>query len=689
MSDEANKDNGESTETPTTKKDKDKKKKAKKSDSTTPDTSDTSKEAMEVVEMADRETLMAILASFTDVSAETWSTDIRSLVALYIKYETQMSNMLEELSLEYKAKEWTEKQLREVNGTHEDEHSHPQLFTASTEARQQSMIVRGFVMAYIKDREWFTQQTRLRCEIRDEWANHETCTKNIQPRLKLLLQALPPLYERVNGMTARVEKLQQSKSTDAALVATLLGQCNAALEKEEEDKRVAEQGPSWDVDQDDVSRTLLLKRGPFSSPSASTGADIRSPSLPFGLPTGVQPALSFPRTTAGAQGDHVGSGRAGVPSTALMSTFQLKQIDTLEPGEVKMFVSGSAQLAPDLEPASIQRWMTPRFMRSADICALTDPDFTHWRVMNKEQIVALLEEKVLKGQKDKWVKSMDELFSLDTIKVDPHNLTAQGMAMALDALFEKMGRFEVQIALAEGSIQSWKALNQLLLKLWEQGHLRKGGNPAAWNNDAGSTTELRLDVAVTIRARCNLSRNDPLCITTAMGLMIEIIKEVILRAEAFQSRRKVYVEMARNYNTDWKQDHTSKKPRPDNTAPTGGGAQGAPKGGQKGPTGPRVDCPCGKTHAMPCRNNGIPPASNFKQSLGMQLNKHDSKPSQKAAIRTLTVDELMSALDPKTRAEVNRQMHAKPAAGCGGQASGGHKTTKKSKFDPSTYTEKH
>ena len=82
---------------------------------------------------------------------------------------------------------------------------------------------------------------------------------------------------------------------------------------------------------------------------------------------------------------------------------------------------------------------------------------------------------------------MEELFEDSKIALDPHDLSVQGLARAFDPLMEKLARFQVQIALAESEPATWKQLFLLLLKLWEQGHLRKGawkgknygGNPEA------------------------------------------------------------------------------------------------------------------------------------------------------------------------------------------------------------------
>ena len=107
-------------------------------------------------------------------------------------------------------------------------------------------------------------------------------------------------------------------------------------------------------------------------------------------------------------------------------------------------------------------------------------------MMNKLQLVHLFEEKILKGQKDKYVKSMEDLFETSTIELGPNKYSVQELALAFDELFEKLTRFQPEIALAESDQTTWKQLWPLILKLWEQGHLKKANT--AWNNGAAVST---------------------------------------------------------------------------------------------------------------------------------------------------------------------------------------------------------
>ena len=314
-----------------------------------------------------------------------------------------------------------------------------------------------------------------------------------------------------------------------------------------------------------------------------------------------------------------------------MQSFSLKTLETLHPEDVKAWVTAARQLPADLEATAIQQWLTVKVVRQLDICGFTDIEFARWKGMNKSELVLLFEEKILKGQKDKYVKSMDELFETSTIKLNPNNLSIQGLAVAFDEVMEKLERFQDQITLSESEPSTWKQLFQLLLKLWEQGHLKKG---SVWNSGTAGTTKLRAAVAVTVRARCLLPKEDGRRIKTAHDLMIEIMREVVARQEAFQSSLAVYLEMADNYTSDpSNQDPAGKRQKTDHV-PGGGAGQGALKGGQGAPLGPRVACTCGKTHAGECRTKGIPPgnvpAGYNKPSLGMQLNNSASNKKLRA-----------------------------------------------------------
>ena len=77
-------------------------------------------------------------------------------------------------------------------------------------------------------------------------------------------------------------------------------------------------------------------------------------------------------------------------------------------------------------------------------------------LLNETSRLSQVEEKILKGQKDNYVKSMEELFEDIKIVLDPHDLSVQGLARAFDPLMEKFARFQAQIALAESEPATWK-----------------------------------------------------------------------------------------------------------------------------------------------------------------------------------------------------------------------------------------
>ena len=499
--------------------------------------------------------------------------------------------------------------LRSHEGRYEDENSHP-------ESTDLDGVAEEAVMEFTKLDQWYNYVWKLTLEaVKMEFKDGRTNADNIQKRILLLYDAIIPMRDAMAVLVIRLGKLEKSQSTDKRKFHDLRDRCELLLDKEDE-ARIRRDG-------NDVT-------------------EVRTPGLPFGLVQSPSPAPSFvrrmtvtdnqPPETSTNQGQ-TGS-KAVVPQTALMQSFSLKTLETLHPEDVKAWVTAARQLPADLEATAIQQWLTTKVVRQLDICGHTDSEFALWKGMNKSELVLLFEEKILKGQKDKYVKSMDELFETSTIKLNPNSLSIQGLAVAFDEVMEKLDRFQEQITLSESEPSTWKQLFQLLLKLWEQGHLKKG---PAWNNGTAGTTKLRAAVAVTVKARCLLPKEDPRRIKTAQDLMIEIMREVVARHDAFQSSLAVYLEMADNYMSDpSNQDPGGKRQKTDH-APGGGAGQGALKGagqgalkgGQGAPLGPRVACTtCGKTHAGECRTKGIPPgdvpAGPNKPSLGMQLNNSSS-----------------------------------------------------------------
>ena len=488
--------------------------------------------------------------------------------------------------------------LRGMEGRCEDEHSHPE--SLSTDLDQ---IAEEGVMKFLRLEQYYNCDWKQTLEdIKMEFPKGTATTVNLMKRIKLFQAGVTTMFHQIPILVDRVERLEKSQSKDKPRFHILRERCEDILNKED--------------DENTRFRRVIT--------------DDRSPGLPFGLGLPPSPAPSFARNTTVLDSHppepvtnqgQTGS-KAGVPQTALMQNFTLKTLETLKESDVKAWVTAARQLPSDLGPPAIQTWLTTKVIRQLNTCGRTDRDFTLWSLMNKAELVLLFEEKFLNYKKDKYVKSMDDLFGSSTIKLDPQDLSVQGLAGAFDEVLEKLDRFREQIALAESEQATWKQLYQLLLKLWEQGQLKK---ELPWSNMTGGTAKLRAAVAVAIKARCLLPKEDPRRITTAKDLMIEIIKEVGVRNEAFQSSLEVFLEMADQY-PEWKRQKTEHAP--------GGGAgqgtlkpgQGTLKPGQGAQLGPRVACTCGKTHAGECRTRGIPPAAYptapNRPSLGMQLNNN-------------------------------------------------------------------
>ena len=570
------------------------------------------KSSTEEGETVDADALMKQLEELAKATKNDteWKSSTRKHLNTMREIQPILMDLMYDLNDNFKKARCRELILRSNEGRHEDEHSHP-------ESTDLEVVAEEAVMAFIKEEQWYNYEWKLILEAtKVEFPKGRTTNLNIQERVLLLYDAIIPMRDRMPLLVERIEKLEKSKSMDKRKFLDLRDRCELLLDKEDEARNRR--------DGNDVMNG-------------------RTPGLPFGLVPAPSPAPSFVRNTTvtdsqapepstgqGQTGAQTGT-KAGVPQTALMQTFSLKTLETLNPDDVKAWVTAARQLPSDLEATAIQQWLTTKVVRQLDICGYTDSEFAGWKVMNKSELVLLFEEKILKGQKDKYVKSMDELFETITIKLDPHNLSIQGLAVAFDEVMEKFLRFQDQIALAESEQATWKQLFQLLLKLWEQGHLKKG---SVWNNGTAGTTKLRAAVAVTVKARCLLPKDDPRRIKTARDLMIEIMREVVARQEVFQSSLAVYLEMAENYMSEPRNQYPAGKKQKTDHGPGGGAGQGALKGGQGAPLGPRVACTCGKTHAGECRTKGIPPGDvptvPNKPSLGMQLNNTSSNKKLRA-----------------------------------------------------------
>jgi hypothetical protein len=528
---------------------------------------------------------------------ELWDDQSDNLYDAYADQWRSELNTLEKGSLRLHNDEMIE---RVIEGRHEDENSHPETVPFTDETRIN--FVKEKFKDLLKEANTFELRTdsASRRKAMKSPSDGETLTTR-RVRTARLKKEILKLRAHQLEAKERLEKLLTSQSTDVKSMKLLQSEIDKEL----------------DTEDDEQTRSSNLLR--LDSWSTRPGPFSNTPSTPRALNPFKSPGPGL-RTAPTEEGEVTESG--GLPTTALVANLALKQLNSLSKEPLRAWIESTTQITGVMSGKAIQRWMSESVKETLRTMAEVDPTYNLWEEMTKEELVKLLEDNIVKPHgEDKHVKSWDEVFTGESLPLDPQNLTNAHIASAWAGPLKKIERFAEEMKRAEANKDTFRPVATILLTMVRDGRFVAGPNKPAWgqaNPSRDPLKELRHTVYVTLRDRVCLPLSDPRRISTARGIVIAAIKEVVGITDEFQSLEKVFRELTSGRHS--RPAEQEEPTRVDKRSRT----DGAPKGD-------RVQCAtCPNMHAGVCyyanggqgatgghRAAGGRPPNN---TLGMQVN---------------------------------------------------------------------
>ena len=608
----------------------------------------------EVIIERDDATSLSILKGYEETinDDENFEAQKTIISGVYKTHEREWQEYFGHLTDEWKRVDFEERKLRDIQGHHEDMHSHPGIITEDMDEATRTSIVKNSVLACREDLDWYSRHTKVCADAQMDWGviGVKTSYINLQKRLGALIRTIIPLAERLANKSKRLEALKKSRSTNIKWVRTITTTCDAILDERIERQSMEEAGLSWQLNDNDRSDqtprdSLNPNQAPQGSPPASvprmgpfSGTYLPPvPPTPFGQgqgATGQERPISTHGLTGGNEHTPIGDATHVIPTT-IVTSLNLSTLPSLDQGAVTKFVNEANRLVVNLDATRFRPYLSKDVVKRLETMSEADPVWAEWKSWDKDQFIFILEEHIIRNKS--YVQSFEELLVGVTIPMHPRKLTTACLVESWKDLYELLNRYATDFAKAETSKEQWKKVWNLFITMLEKGGCGKGkGKPI----DISRTVDLRKDVANTLKKQCQSQE-----ITTSKAFWFAAMKLIVHIAETFDSKAPVFIELARERGTQWEEPY-SKKPRCDDP-PRGATAQGAASGTNtalkthcNGPGG------CGKWHVPPCNRDRV--KTQVKPTLGMTYAKATADSKSNPQVRKMeTMESFVASLDEK------------------------------------------